>query len=91
MTDTLTLDLGERFTIAQVHDRHEALSGTLADYRQLTIDAGSVRDIDTAGLQYLLVLCHHFGEGAIHWQSVSDELLLAAALTDLDTALGISL
>ncbi|MCG7497933.1 STAS domain-containing protein [Vibrio sp. Of7-15] len=81
--------LTESIDITQVLEIRKRYSDSIANTKNIMLDGSKVQKTDAAGLQLLLslfVTCQKKGI-EIRWQSISDELVLAATVLGLDTAL----
>ncbi len=87
----LILHLAESCTIAGAEELKTELLGRLREEREVSIDAGSVRQIDTAALQLLVAFVRdrHGAGRPVCWQAQSEAFAEAAALLGLREALGL--
>lgn len=83
------IELPARLTISEVADWHQSILETVAAAPALTLEAGSVERIDTAGLQCLASLARSSrtrGQ-SLSWRSVSPEIMSGAERLGLVGAL----
>lgn len=87
----LIVRLAESCTIAEAEELKTALLGRLREEREVSIDAGSVRQIDTAALQLLVAFVRdrHGTGGSVCWAARSGAFDKAVALLGLREALGL--
>lgn len=87
-----TISLGERLTIADVHDRQKDWQDVLDGDQDVTVNAGDAASVDTAGLQLLLVLKRSLESRSrtFAWGEVNEEIHRVAARVDLQKELGLS-
>lgn len=81
----MTVELGEKLTIANVHEQHINWRQYFASDDDLMVDAGNLKSVDSAGLQMLLVLKQSVERRSrsFSWSTVSDEMRAIAALVGL--------
>lgn len=79
--------LSGELTIFSVQDIRLRMLEVLADLDELTIDLGEVSEIDTAGLQLMLLAKRKPGK-AIRFSNHSDEVLRLLDLANLGQTLG---
>jgi anti-anti-sigma regulatory factor len=79
---TVLVALPERLTISEAAELQQALQDAVATGRPIAIDGSQVAEIDTAGLQLLIVLwrSHMAGVAACAWRGVSEPLVRSATL-----------
>ncbi len=85
MTQTTTILLDERLTIAQAAELHRSLCASFSSGAAIAMDGSRVEEIDTAVLQLLASLwrsCAQRGT-ACAWQGASAALRRAATLIGL--------
>lgn len=81
--------LAESIDITQVLEIRKRYSDSLVNAQDITLDGSKVQKVDAAGLQLLLslfVTCQQKGID-VRWQNISDELVLAATVLGLESAL----
>lgn len=91
MEDVTTIELGERLTIADVHDRYHEWQDAISGSGAIAIDAGDITAVDTAGLQLLLAVRTTVLNQSreFTWQAVSGDLKNVAALIDMTDLMGL--
>lgn len=92
MVNTATVSLGERLTIADVHDRQKDWQDLLDGEKDVVVNAADAASIDTAGLQLLLVLKRSLASRSrnLAWGDVNEEVYRVAARIDLQKDLGLT-
>ncbi|UXD88236.1 STAS domain-containing protein [Thalassolituus hydrocarboniclasticus] len=92
MTDSVTIDCGERLSIEQVEKLYASAEQALATAGDISLIAGQVQYCDTAGLQLVLSLQRTLEKTGhrIHWQSVSDSVREISAYLGLTSELNLS-
>ncbi|MAK90685.1 MAG: hypothetical protein CMI08_08290 [Oceanospirillaceae bacterium] len=92
MTDTITINCGERLSIDQVEALFAETEKSVIQGGEIQIDASKVQFCDTAGLQLLLSLQTTLDKTGhrIHWQGYSDVLVETAGYLGLTQALHLS-
>lgn len=87
-----TVVLSAEPSIRDVAELHRRLKERLAEPGPVTIDAAAVARVDIAVLQVLaaFVRDRRAGERETRWNEPSAALRAAAALVDLDSALGLA-
>lgn len=93
MADSVSFQLPENLTVANVHLLHEELEALVGrhDHDNIVLLADSVSRADTAGIQLLVAFVRSAKERQIKldWNNPSDKLIAAATVLGLDTALGL--
>lgn len=94
MSWDITVDLSQRsmsiigeFTIFSVQEIHARLRETLQTVDELSIDLSNVTEIDTAGLQ-LMLLAKRKPERLVRFCNHSDEVLRLVDLANIGQTLG---
>jgi anti-anti-sigma regulatory factor len=87
--EAATYDLGGDLTIRSVQAHKEGLRALLADQGTVTLQAGAVEHVDTAGLQLVAAfVVQMLGAGReLHWNEPASPLTEAAASLGLTSAL----
>lgn len=88
----MNLDLGEQLAIGNVHECHLQWRDAANAEDDICIDAGRLHNVDTAGLQLLLVLKRNVEARGrrFSWLEVSPELTQVAVLVGLQHALDLA-
>lgn len=86
---TRELDLGEQLTIGNVHECHLDWRDIVGGSGGVLVNAVRLTNVDTAGLQLLLVLKRTLAQTSrsLEWRNPSSELIEVARLTGLDVEL----
>ncbi|MAD45739.1 MAG: hypothetical protein CMH98_12100 [Oceanospirillaceae bacterium] len=92
MTDTITIDCGQRLSIDQAEALFSEAEKSVHHGGEITLDASAVQFCDTAGLQLLLSLQITLEKTGhrIHWHSLSDAVRETAGYLGLSRALHIT-
>lgn len=83
------LDLGEQLNISNVHECHLAWREIVDANDEVVADVSRLTNVDTAGLQLLLVLKQRLAKASlgIEWHEPNDEFIAVARLVGLESAL----
>jgi len=89
MSDSITIDCGERLSIDQVESLYVEMEKSIQQGAEILLDAGRVQFCDTAGLQLLLSLQATLEKTGhrIHWDKVADNISETAGYLGLKQAL----
>ena len=92
MANSVTVDLPDNLTIANIHPIHERFEALVDDKSndQITIRAGAVTRADTAGIQLLraFIVAAKERQIAVAWDSPSPKLCAAADILGMKESLG---
>lgn len=85
--DNKSMVLRGELTIFSVQDIRNRLLESLADHDELTVDLGEVTEVDTAGLQLLLLAKRKPGK-TVRFANHSDEVMRLLDLANIGQTLG---